>query len=247
MNDVVTGRDAAHLIEEIVEDLAELVVLAEYAARKQHPPKAKAYKIEIDRTEMIVHVHEMTGRQILGLVNKDPEQWCLQMKLHGGQRVRIEPNQIVVFCAHHIERFETSPKRARAGEATRNDILGSDDVDYLNSLGLPWEVMVDDGKAQALVIRDFPLPGGANRAKADLMIRLPNTYPAAELDMFNLPRGVGRTDGRALDCLSDTAFGQTLWTQWSRHRLEGEPWRPGTDCVATHLALVEKVLLTDLG
>jgi len=247
MNDVLTEREGAHLIEEIVEDLAELVVLAEYAACKQHPPRAKAYKIEIDRTEMIVHVHEMTGRQILGLVNKDPEQWCLQMKLRGGQRVRIEPDQIVVFCAHHIERFETSPKRARAGEATQHDILTGDDVAYLTSLGLPWEVIVDAGNAQALVIHDFPLPSGANRPKTDLMIRLPNTYSAAELDMFNLPRGVGRADGRVLPNLSDTTFGETEWTQWSRHRLEGEPWRPGIDCVATHLALVEKVLLADLG
>jgi len=246
MSDVLTGRDAAHLIEEIVEDLAELVVLAEYAARKHHPPRAKAYKLEIDRIEKVVHVHDMLGREILGLVNKSPEQWSLQMKLHGGQRVRIEPDHRVEFTAHHIERFETSPRRARAGEATRNDILESDDVDYLNSLGLPWEVMVDAGKAQALVIRDFPLPGGANRTKADLMVRLPNTYPAAELDMFNLPRGVGRTDGRVLPNLSDATFGETEWTQWSRHRLIEEPWRPGTDCVATHLALVEKVLLTDL-
>jgi len=247
MNEVETGREAAHLIKEIVEDLAELVVLAEYAARKQHPPRAKAYKLEIDRIEKVVHVHDMTGRQILGLVDKYPEAWCLQMKLHGGQRVRIEPDQRVEFCAHHIERFETSPKRARAGEATQTEILTHDDVAYLTSLGLPWEVMVDDGKAQALVIHDYPLPGGANRPKADLMVRLPNTYPAAELDMFNLPRGVGRADGRALECLSDTAFGETLWTQWSRHRLAEEPWRPDTDCVATHLALVEKVLIAELG
>jgi hypothetical protein len=33
---------------------------------------------------------------------------------------------------------------------------------------------------------------------------------------------------------------------WSRHRKVGE-WRPGVDCIATHLCLVDNWLVKDLG
>ncbi len=71
------------------------------------PPHARGYKIRIDKDYKTVHVPEMTGRQILGLVNKTPEKYLLSQKFHGGQVVPIAADEVVDFRRHGIERFQT--------------------------------------------------------------------------------------------------------------------------------------------
>ena len=90
-----------------------------------------------------------------------------------------------------------------------------------------------------MILHDYRLPLAFSPSVVDLMVRLPPHYPAAPLDMFNVFPEVRRADGRALPCLSLFPFRDAQWQQWSRHRQPNDPWVPGVDGLATHMALVE--------
>jgi len=96
---------AVELAEEII--LLELIDLEEYAKAGKKPQHAKRYRIRIDKEYKEVSVHEMTGRQILGLVGKTPETYLLSEKFHGGVVEPVKPDQIVKFHHHAVERFQT--------------------------------------------------------------------------------------------------------------------------------------------
>jgi hypothetical protein len=160
------------------------------------------------------------------------------------KRVRIEPDQMVNFAGHGVERFETSPKSATNGDARMRGPLTADDVEYLESTGYRWSVVQDAG-GFAVILHDYRLPLAFSPSVVDLMVRLPPHYPAAPLDMFNVFPEVRRADGRALPCLSLFPFRDAQWQQWSRHRQPNDPWVPGVDGLATHMALVENALAAD--
>jgi hypothetical protein len=100
-------KEEVAVLEAEVEILEEIIDLEEQAKAKKEPKRAKSYRIRIDKVYKIVHVHEMTGRQILGLVDKTPEAYLLSQKLHGGVVEPVGADQIVVFHVHKIERFQT--------------------------------------------------------------------------------------------------------------------------------------------
>jgi hypothetical protein len=94
------GITEAVIVEEIID-------IEEHARHGKTPPHARGYKIRIDKEYRTVHVPEMTGRQILALVNKTPEAYLLSQKFHGGQVVPIRADEVVDFRRHGVERFQT--------------------------------------------------------------------------------------------------------------------------------------------
>ena len=62
---------------------------------------------QIDKEYFEVSVHEMTGRQILALVHKTPDKYLLSEKLHGGEVLPIDADQVVEFHKHCVERLRT--------------------------------------------------------------------------------------------------------------------------------------------
>lgn len=93
------------VVEEII--LIEVIDLEEWAKAGKKPQKAKRYRIRIDKEYKEVTVHEMTGREILALVNKTPEKYLLSQKFHGGVVEPVKPDQTVIFHHHAVERFQT--------------------------------------------------------------------------------------------------------------------------------------------
>jgi hypothetical protein len=100
-------KEEVEVLKQEVEVLEELIDLEEWAKAGREPKKAKKYRLRIDKTHVIVEVHEMTGRQILGLVDKTPEKYLLSQKLHGGAVEPVAPEQDVIFHVHRVERFQT--------------------------------------------------------------------------------------------------------------------------------------------
>lgn len=100
------GGERILMMEEIT-IVEEIIDIEQCAKKKEKPPHAKGYRIRIDKEYKEVHVPEMTGRQILGLVNKTPETYLLSQKIHGGQVVPIDADQTVDFRQPGIERFQT--------------------------------------------------------------------------------------------------------------------------------------------
>src|SRR5437879_354024 len=72
------------------------------------PPKARHYKIRVDREKFTVDVPGMIGREILILAGKKPpEHYLLNQKFRHGQIIPIGLDQHVDFTAPGVERFTT--------------------------------------------------------------------------------------------------------------------------------------------
>lgn len=122
--------------------------------------------------------------------------------------------------------------------ARRQFDLPSFDVSYLETTGLEWETVVE-GDAHWLLLHDRPIFAGYNVGKAITAIRIVPSYPEAQIDMAYFHPPLVRTDGRSVNNLSAITIDGKPFQQWSRHRTNESPWRPGEDDVSSHLALVD--------
>lgn len=207
--------------------------------RHDPPPVCQRYRIRVDRQQFVVSDSAMTGEDILALAGKVTEEWVLAQKFRGGRREVIQPGELVDFRTPGIERFETVERQVQAGAPTFP--LSDDDHEYLESLGLRWESIVE-ARARGVVIHDFPVPPKFRPDKTDLMIQVPPNYPTAPLDMFWCSPPLHRVDKQPIPQLAQQSFAGRSWQRWSRHRSGAVRWRPGIDNLATHIVLVQAVL-----
>ena len=85
----------------------EPVDLEATAKAGKTPPKAKRYRIRIDKEYRVVAAHGLTGTEILALVGKTPTTHLLSQKKHGGAVLPIGATEFVDFTTPGIERFQT--------------------------------------------------------------------------------------------------------------------------------------------
>ncbi len=116
--------------------------------------------------------------------------------------------------------------------------LPAEDREALDACCLPWETVLSAGQHR-LVIHDYPLPAGYSVPTVSINLWITPGYPDAALDMVYVFPPVSLTTGRAIGALATDVFEGRAWQRWSRHRTGSNPWRPGLDNVATHLALVD--------
>lgn len=116
--------------------------------------------------------------------------------------------------------------------------LPGSDVEYLESLGRPWETVVDGG-ARWVLIHQWPVPAGYDRSEVSLAVRIEPGYPDAQLDMVYLFPALTRRDRVGINNLTNQSICGQSWQRWSRHRTGANPWRPGLDDLSTHLLLVD--------
>jgi len=114
----------------------------------------------------------------------------------------------------------------------------SEDREYLDSLNLPWEAIVSQGR-NWILIHDFPLPDGYRNQQTTVAIEIATGYPRAQLDMIYFYPDVGRNDAAKIGALSHRNIDGKSFQRWSRHRTATNPWRDGVDNLSTHMALVE--------
>jgi hypothetical protein len=211
------------------------------------PPKAKRYKIKIDRDKYTVEVPEMTGRQILELAKKLPaEQWLLNEKFKGGVVKAIGLADMVDFREPGVERFMTLPKDQTEGlsGARRQFTLPEADLEGLNAAGFRWETI---GAGGWLLVHDFEIPPGYNVPIASVAVQIPGGYPSTPLDMAFFNPRLSRKDGREIPATQAVAqIDGSNWQRWSRHYSAIHPWIPGQYNVITHLALVRHWLEREL-
>jgi hypothetical protein len=116
--------------------------------------------------------------------------------------------------------------------------LPGEDVEYLDARGLPWEALAE-GNAKWLLVHHFPVPAGYNHSAVLAAFRIEPGYPDAQIDMVYFYPALARADSRGINNLTSQSIDGKEFQRWSRHRTAQNPWRPGEDCVATHLLLVE--------
>lgn len=229
--------------------------IEQYAKAEKEIPHAKHYRIRIDKNHYVVDVPEMTGRALLELAQKKPvERFALYQKLHGGQTVKIELDNMADFRAPGVERFITLPLdqtegalAAAAYPSLRYHFdLPEEDTEFLDALALPWEA-VAEGKNQFVVIYGYDkIPDGYNQKSVVMHVRLGNTYPDTQIDMVYFNPALSRKDGKPIKAIANQSFDGKIWQRWSRHRTVSNPWRIGIDNLSTHIALVGEWLVQEL-
>lgn len=127
----------------------------------------------------------------------------------------------------------------------RDFTLPIEDMEWLESLGLPYELVKSDGVLR-VVIHSFPIPEGYTTPNVSVNVRIEPGYPDAQIDMAYFFPELVRKDGRVIGALAADNFDGKTWQRWSRHRTPANPWRPGLDNLATHFALVEDWLSREL-
>jgi E2/UBC family protein E/multiubiquitin len=235
--------------EQQMDSAIDLVDLEEYAKSGKKPPKAKAYRIKIDKVKYTVHQSVITGRELLALAGKTPDKFKIYQQMHGGgQPQQIEPDRKVDLTTPGVEKFKTLPMDAIDGDsrsdARRQFEMSETDEMFLDSLGLRWEALLI-GAERWIVVYDFPIPDGYNVRKADLAVFIAPGYPNAQLDMAYFEPHLSRP-GRNINGLSLRAIGERNFQQWSRHRTGTSAWRPGEDDLGTQVLYIENFLQAEL-
>jgi hypothetical protein len=93
--------------DDFVDDVIDLEA---YAKADKKPPRARAYRIRIDKQLFTVEVMQMTGSELLTLAGKIPVTgYMISQKFRGGQAKRINLDEKVKFTTPGVERFMTLP------------------------------------------------------------------------------------------------------------------------------------------
>lgn len=225
------------------------VIDVEWAAQNgKLPPKGRKYRYKVDDESRTTEHESLSGSAILASVGKKPEQWILRQKVHG-KWITVNPNDIVDFTTAGVEKFKTLPNDQTDGENAKSPqgafALLEEDEEFLNSLGLKWEIVTDDNNSRWILVHDYCVPKGYNVDNATLAICMVAGYPTAQLDMVFFSPGLARSDGQAIPNVSPMVIKGQAFQQWSRHRTAANPWRPGNDNLSTHYPLAEVWLLNE--
>ena len=117
-----------------------------------------------------------------------------------------------------------------------------DDEGFLNiEYAGQWEKLPGN-PITGLLIRNYTLVDGYTPEQSDLLLLIPDSYPAGGIDMFYFYPHVQRIDGMSIGTLSDEYYFDRSWQRWSRHY----EWKPGVHDIATHMAYIKNALLAEL-
>ncbi len=226
----------------------DIIDIEEFSLKSEDKkPKAKKYRIRVDKEKFDVEVPSMTGREILQLAGKPPEQWLLNQKI----KKRFEPvdlDEVVDFTAPGVERFTTLPKEQTEGRPAlrRAFSLPEEDTDALDACGLTWET-VQDGVNRWVLIHNVPLPDIFLARETSAAIQVPTSYPPAALDMVYYHPDIQRVDGQKIPCTeASVQIEGASWQRWSRHYSSANPWRPGEFNIFTHYTLSQAWLQREI-
>lgn len=115
--------------------------------------------------------------------------------------------------------------------------LPEQDIDFLSSLGLPWETLRDGGN-QWLIIHHFAIPDGYNHVQVRLALMIDPGYPVSQIDMVYFYPDLVLNSNKLIGALAVQPIDGLIWQRWSRHRTGENPWRPGVDDLSTHFSLI---------
>jgi hypothetical protein len=223
----------------------ELIDIEEFSKQNSGKrPKAKKYRIRVDKVHIVVDTASLLGRKILELAGKTPpDRWMLTQVFRHGEFRPIGLDDSVDVTAPGVERFTTLPKDQTEGFAPprRQFSLPEEDTTALQAGGYDWETISSGGTW--LIIRDFKLPECFTPSQTSVAISIPSGYPTAPLDMAYFHPAVRRVDGRHIqNTEAAIQIEGVSWQRWSRHYTGENPWRPGEYNTVTHLHLVQSWL-----
>ena len=81
----------------------------------QLKPRARRYRIKVDRERFETTDPTPTGREVLALASKTPETYVLSQLMRNGPPTTIAADETVNLRAPGVERFTTTPREAIEG------------------------------------------------------------------------------------------------------------------------------------
>lgn len=223
-----------------------VVDVEEFGKQCKEIPPSRKFKIKIDKNYHTVDSRFITQSQLIALEgNMNVAIYDVYKFMNGNPKpVKIAIGETVDLTEKCLVRFVLMPKEQKDGKGVRqNFTLPEEDIDTLNEMGLLWEALSQP--AMWLIIYDYPIPEGYNVRKALVALQITSSYPATQIDMAHFHPPLKKNNGKEISTVTNHMIDGKLFQQWSRHRNSGE-WKPGVDCIATHLALVDNWLMIDL-
>lgn len=214
--------------------------------------KARKWALKVQDIELEYAQPEVVVRDAVQRAGFDVSQeWHIFLKVVGQPKRPVTLDTVIDLRTKGIEKLRLTPKDINNGEGPsqgrRDFALQEVDEVFLNRLHGAWEA-VREGGNQWLMIYNYPVPAGYNRTTVTLALQVPSNYPAAQIDMFFVNEPLARLSGVELPATQhhEVILGKTF-QRWSRHRSGATQWKPMTDNVITHLALVDDCLAREVG
>lgn len=103
-------NDFNNKLNEQTNEVDDIVDLEEYAKQNRKPPRARRYRIRIDKKHYVVEVPVMTGRELLNLAGKTPAtNFMISQKFQSGEAKKLGYDEKADFTTPGVERFMTLP------------------------------------------------------------------------------------------------------------------------------------------
>jgi hypothetical protein len=120
--------------------------------------------------------------------------------------------------------------------------LPEPDREYLERAGIEFRVFDDDTGMLNVELIDFGLPDGLNAERANVLFRLPASYPDTPPDMWWIIPHLTPVSGGVIPATEsiETHDGRS-WQRWSRH-LDAALWRSGIDGLESYVRLLRNEL-----
>lgn len=178
------------------------------------------------------------------------KSWTIIFKVKGKEPRPVGLDDLLDLSEPGIERLWLRPRHVDNGDGPgprRQFALLEKDESFLEASGYLWET-VTEGARRWLIVEDYPVPKGYSNSRCRLALEIPQTYPAAQIDMFYCAPPLSLEGGRVPDRteVRQVIAGATF-QRWSRHRNGNSKWSPSRDNVITHLGLVDEALGREVG
>lgn len=103
-------NDFNNKLKEQTNEVDDIIDLEEYAKQNRKPPRARRYRIRIDKKHYVVEVPAMTGRELLNLAGKTPAtNFMISQKFQSGEAKKLGYDEKADFTQAGVERFMTLP------------------------------------------------------------------------------------------------------------------------------------------
>ncbi|NOZ51693.1 MAG: hypothetical protein GXP08_00920 [Gammaproteobacteria bacterium] len=214
--------------------------------------KPKSWQLNVQGVLVISDHPTILASDALNAAGFNPDKgWILILKVKGEPKQSIGLDDHIDLRKPGIEKLRLIPAEINNGDAVATSSMAfallDKDRAYLNALDIEWKTVLDGGR-RWLIIRNYILPSGYNHEHTTIAIEIPTTYPGAAIDMFYVYPALTLANGGKIEQTQSTVnIVGTTYQRWSRHLNGATRWNPLTDCVVTHLAVIEESLLREVG
>lgn len=194
---------------------------------------------------------EVLVSDALLLAGIDPSKdWMAILKVSGEPKRTVALSDYIDLSKPGIEKLRFRPNEINNGEAPlgfRRDFrLLKKDEEFLNNRGFHWETVIEDGR-RWLIIRSYPLPSGYQISSADIASDIPQSYPAAEIDMFYCyPPILTLANVEPPTTTVRVQIENKQYQRWSRHLNGATKWDINSDSVISHIGVIDECLAREV-